>query len=183
MLTIQSVTKHTADIGTIKELFNSAFPEAERIPIWFLLRKARKEGIDFLACCDQGSFVGMMYLITRKDLTFILYLAVGSGMRSKGYGSRMLEQVKAMYPHHRVILNIEAPDDSADNRVQRVKRRDFYFRNGFGPAGFTLTNRDVTYEMLIAGGSCTAEEYLSLTRMFTGAIIFPFVKPRINNVE
>lgn len=183
MLTLQSVTKRTADMEKIEALFNSSFPKAERMPIWFLLWKAKKEGVDFLACYDQGSLVGMVYLITRNDLTFVLYLAVSSGMRSKGYGSRILEQVKSSYPNHRVILNIEALDDSADNRVQRAKRRNFYIRNGFGPAGFTSTNRDVTYEMLITGGFCTAEEYLSLTRMFTGSVIFPFVKPKINAVE
>jgi ribosomal protein S18 acetylase RimI-like enzyme len=61
----------------------------------------------------------------------VLYLAVDGSLRGKGYGSRVLSQIKAEKPGQRTVLNIEPLDEKAPNAEQRRKRLAFYERNGF----------------------------------------------------
>jgi hypothetical protein len=46
----------------------------------------------------------------------VLYLAIDDSLRGKGYGSRILSQIKAEKPGQRIVLNIEPLDDKAPQR-------------------------------------------------------------------
>ncbi|RRJ64635.1 N-acetyltransferase [Paenibacillus oralis] len=125
-LNVRPVYKRLKEYEQIKELIIS-----ERFPMWFLLWKARSNFADFLALYDDDRFVGVTYLVTSRDLTFVMYLAIDGEIRSKGYGKKALETIQSQHPGNRIILNIEAIEESADNYEQRVKRKFFYTKNGF----------------------------------------------------
>ena len=67
------------DREKVEELYKNSFPENERIPLWFLLCK--KELIDYISFYDDEVFVGYSYLITNKNLTFVLYLRMDTEMQ------------------------------------------------------------------------------------------------------
>jgi len=110
-----------------------------------------------------------------------MYLAIDASQRAKGYGSQILSQIREAYPNNRIILNIEAEDETADNNAERKKRKQFYMRNGYSSAGVFLKIMGVTYELLVCSGDCTAKEFLRLNKKFMGSLLFLFFKPKLVN--
>lgn len=58
---------------------------------------------------------------------FVLYLAVNDRIRSKGYGTKILDWLK-QNTEKIIVLNVEAINSSAKNALQREKRISFYNR-------------------------------------------------------
>ncbi|CAM4196814.1 GNAT family N-acetyltransferase [Paenibacillus tarimensis] len=174
----ETITKHSKDLFRIENLYKISFPENERIPLWFLLWRSRKEFVDFNAFYDDDVFVGYAYLISNKNLTFVLYLAISPEVQSKGYGTTILAEISQKYADNRIILNIEAIDELSDNNEQRLKRKNFYLRNGYRNANFKIIEYGAIFEVLIHGNKVTIEEYKVLIKKFTGVLINFFYKPK-----
>ena len=149
-----------------KRLFRSAFPAVEKIPFWILRLFSLRKGIDFLSFSDNGAFVGFIYLVSYKKTTFVLYLAIDGSLRGKGYGSRVLSQIKAEKPGQRIVLNIEPLDDKAPNAEQRRKRLAFYERNGFSESGYVARDSSASYDALCRGPTLDPGEYERLLTRF-----------------
>lgn len=181
-LRIQTVNKQLKEYEQIKEIMISSFPQNERLPMWFLLWKAKTNFVDFLALFDDDRLVGLTYLITSRDLTFVMYLAIDSNIRSKGYGQKALEIIQSQHPNNRIILNIEAIEEGAHNYEQRVKRKFFYTRNGFVNTALQYSEGEDKYEVLISKGSCTVEEYQQLYKKLTGSLIYYFFRNNIKKI-
>lgn len=75
-------------------------------------------------------------------------LAIEPSLRSKGCGGRATETIKTLYGDYRQTVDFEILDQAAENNEQRRKRRSFYLCNGYGPTGYGLSYRDVTYEVM-----------------------------------
>ena len=69
--------------------------------------------------------------IESEKMIFLLYFAVNAQQRSKGYGSQIIHELKQVARGREIILNVEKPDQSAENNTHRVQRITFYERNGF----------------------------------------------------
>jgi len=95
-----------------------------------LLKRSKREGIDFIAYYDEEKFIGLAYLITFENLTYLWYLAVVQDLRSQGYGAQVLSHIKENYPDNCIVLNLEAENPAASNNEQRKIRKAFYLRNG-----------------------------------------------------
>ncbi len=158
----------------VRRLYNGAFPAEERMPIRYLYRGTRKTG-DFRAVLDKDGFAGLFYVIEYKRLAYIFYLAVEEDLRGRGYGTEILESLKARYGDRTVILNIEDPfDETADNAAVRRRRLGFYERNGFADTGIKTEEFGVVYELLCASGTVTLGEYLEMMEHFMGRRRFRF---------
>jgi GNAT superfamily N-acetyltransferase len=123
-------------------------------------------GVDFLSFSDEGVFVGFAYLVSYKKTTFVLYLAVDGSLRGKGYGSRVLSQIKAEKTGQRTVLNIEPLDEKAPNAEQRRKRLAFYERNGFSESGYVSRDPSSIYDVLCFGPALDPGEYERLLTRF-----------------
>lgn len=180
-LRVESVLDNPKKIKKVEELYESSFPKNERIPMKLLLWKARKKFVDFLVIYDNDVFVGFTYLITREDLTYVLYIAIDNNIRSKGYGSLALAQIKEKSPNNRIVLNIEVVDETASNYEQRVIRRKFYTRNGYEGSTLLYKDRWGLYEVMVHGGKVNAEEFHALLKRYAGAFLFSVFKPQITH--
>ncbi|MGK7377285.1 GNAT family N-acetyltransferase [Planococcus sp. 1R117A] len=178
-LKLEPLTKNSNEFAKVTELYDGSFPKNERIPMNLLLWKAKKDFVDFLVIYDEEIFVGFTYLITREDLTYVLYIAIDSRVRSKGYGGQALAEIKKKYPDNRIVLNIEVVDESASNYEQRVTRRKFYTRNGYEGSAYLYQDRWGLYEVMINGGKVDAEEFHALLKRFAGVLLFSVFKPQI----
>lgn len=178
---LEPLTKTHSELAKVKELYYGSFPKNERIPMNLLLWKAKRDFVDFLVIYDERKYIGFTYLITDKDLTYVLYIAIDGDARSKGYGGRALAQIKEKYPNNRVILNIEVIDETASNYAQRVTRRKFYTRNGYESSTFLYRDRWGLYEVMIHGGKVHIEEFYALLERFAGALLFSVFKPQITS--
>lgn len=115
----------------VKELYEAAFPAQERLPYLPLVLNSWRRLVNFYAYYDQEEFVGLAYTIANKELFTVLFLAVRDDLRSKGYGSLILQNLQAVANHRPLILTIEVMDETATNYEQRLQRLSFYERNGF----------------------------------------------------
>ena len=142
----------------VTKLYLSAFPANERRPLKVLLAD-QSDASEVMAVCDDGCFVGLVILLTWRDITHIIYFAVIDALRERGYGSHILQMVQETHPGQRIIADVEAPNNDADNNLQRERRIAFYERNGFLPTEIRYTWRQENYIIVAANGMVSEEEF------------------------
>jgi ribosomal protein S18 acetylase RimI-like enzyme len=168
MITAKKVTRKLSEYSEIVEIYKQEFPKSERMPMFFMNLFARRKNVDFLSLYDDEKFVGFAYLITHKTLTYLFFFAVKKAEHSKGYGSRILSFLREKYADNRIVLFIEEIYETAANNEQRIRRREFYVKNGYYPAGFKEVPNYDTFDAYVSGGSCTKEELAELIADFVG---------------
>lgn len=167
MLQFFDVTKDAPWFPQVKALYESAFPANERIPIKHLLDDKIKR--EFWAFFDKEDgeiaatprFCGFSNSITHGDITNIVYFAVVPELRSRGYGSKILQAIREKHPDSRIVVDIEVEEDSkdAEELKRRNRRREFYQRNGFDASPVDYVWQGEHYRLLSAGGTVTEKEF------------------------
>ena len=177
-LRTMAVSNKLKEYSEIKSLICRAFPKNEQFPMWLLRTLAVRKSVDFSAYYDGESFCGISYTVNNDDLVFVLYLAVNDKIRSKGYGSAILQCIKQKYPNKVIALNIEPLEPNSDNYSQRVKRFEFYVRNGFIDTGCKITDNSGNYQILATTDKFQIAEYKSAIRKLSFGIYSPKVIPK-----
>lgn len=172
MLKTVSILQDKSRIKQVKKLYNAAFPKEERIPFFFLKHKAKKDGVRFDAVLDGETFVGLQYTVRDGDIVFLFYLAIEQNLRGKGYGTMILNGIKSDFEGCRIILNIEEVNQDSANYRQQLRRKAFYFKNGFEECDLKTKEKKVVYEMLARGGAVSYEEYSALIINYMGERIY-----------
>lgn len=167
MLQFFDVTKKSPWLPQVKALYESAFPANERIPIKHLLDDKIKR--EFWAFFDKeeggdaaaSKFCGFSNSITHGSITNIVYFAVEPELRSRGYGSQILQDIRRQHPDTRIVVDIEVEEDSkdAEELELRNRRREFYTRNGFDSSPVDYVWQGEHYRLLSAGGTVTEKEF------------------------
>ena len=159
MLQFFDVTRDAPWFPQVKALYESAFPANERIPIKHLLDDKIKR--EFWAFFDGDLFCGFSNSITHGSITNIVYFAVVPELRSRGYGSQILQVIREQHPDTRIVVDIEVEEDSkdAEELERRNRRRDFYLRNGFGSSPVDYVWQGEHYRLLTAGGTVNEKEF------------------------
>ena len=159
MLQFFDVTRDAPWFPQVKALYESAFPANERIPIKHLLDDKIKR--EFWAFFDGDLFCGFSNSITHGSITNIIYFAVMPELRSRGYGSQILQVIREQHPDTRIVVDIEVEEDSkdAEELERRNRRREFYTRNGFDSSPVDYFWQGEHYRLLSAGGSVTEKEF------------------------
>lgn len=167
--------KNNKECGNkVIKLYNEAFPRDERIPIWLLKILARKDKAKFYGIYDNGKFVGLIYNIFYRDIVFVFYLAIDKKTRGQGYGSKVLDSIKQKYSKCRIALCIEPVDKNSNNYGQRIKRKNFYIKNGFKDSNYTIKERNIIYEMLYYNENVILQEFEEMMKIYFGKILYPF---------
>ena len=81
------------EINKIKNLYYSAFPKNELLDFNVFLSKNDFKGKKIIAFYDKTNFIGFAITISRLKITNILYLAIESQLRRKGYGTQVLKNI------------------------------------------------------------------------------------------
>ena len=185
-LQIIEIKKDSPYLPQVQALYESAFPANERIPMKQLLDNKIKR--EFCAFFEEGlrenngengdneiaavkntateiaaapRFRGFSNSITHGDITNIVYFAVVPELRSRGYGSKILQAIRKQHPDTRIIVDIEVEEDSkdAEELKRRNRRREFYQRNGFDASPVDYVWQGEHYRLLSAGGTVTEKEF------------------------
>lgn len=178
MLTAKIVSDSIPEYKTVKGTYKKSFPRFEQIPYGILLAYAKRKGSLFIAFYDEGVFCGETYLIHLGNTVFILYLAVNPELRSQGYGSKILSWVQQKFPNHKISLTIETVDESRKNYEERLKRREFYSKNGFTSTPYRVKEFGVVYDILSNNVDYSFEEYEKVSKYLS----FNMVKEKAYNV-
>lgn len=158
-----------------KELYERAFPKSEKYPLIMLQLLTCRSGIDAHAFFDEGEFVGMIYTVASEKMVFVLYLAVNDAIRSKGYGTKIVEWLKKRAGSRTIGLNIEPVDSTAENAEQRARRASFYERNGIVDTGYRLAAQGQIYAVYSSAQPFVPENY---TRTM-GRMAFGLYRPKL----
>lgn len=153
----------------IYALYRSAFPRNERKPISIIYSNQKKGKSDVWYFTENRKFVGLATTVNGDDGKVLLdYFAVTKKDRSHGLGSGMLPLILQQYQGRDVFGEIEYADEHADEHDQRVRRKQFYLRNGMRALGIRISLFDVDMEILTNGCDLTFPEYLEFYRKNIG---------------
>jgi GNAT superfamily N-acetyltransferase len=169
MLRIERVSENTDNLQEIHRLYNASFPDDERIPwkrIFSMLGETRR----MYAYYDGDVFAGLSYLFIHREIAYLGYLAVEETLRNQGYGTQILKCILKELSGYKIVIDIEAVIEEADNYEERLKRKNFYLHNGFESTGVGYFFYNVDYELLSANGKVSAQEYLDLILEHWGPI-------------
>lgn len=167
----------------LKKLYIGAFPANERAPFYMLKKRAKQGRGEMLAAYDNNELVGMAYIIGDTDLGYLFYFAIMPELRGKGYGSKILSLLRERYSGGRLFLAREQLDKSADNYSQRVKRHEFYLKNGFADLNATIREAGVVYDVMITNGKVSPQEYADLMLSWAGKLMCKIVGLELNVTE
>ncbi len=174
-LHLKAVKKSLPEYKKIKKLYHDAFPLDERAPFWLLMRRANRENVDFWAVYHEEEWVGLVYVISREDLSYLFYLAIAEDVRGKGYGSAVLAAVKEKYAGRRIMLAIEELDERAENYAERIRRKQFYEKNGLHLMDYKMREAKVIYDVMGIADTVSPEEYGEMMKQYLGRLLGHFI--------
>ena len=148
-----------------KAIYLEAFPKEERLPWWLLRLNATRQGIDITGWLEEGQLRGITVSVTEGGLHFLLFFAIHPQFRGRGYGSAILEALKAQY--ETVVLNVEPLVADAPNLSQRQRRFGFYNRCGFRDTGYHVWEVGGMFRVLSTRETLDVPAYKKIFRKLT----------------
>lgn len=160
----------------IKKLYKSAFPIYERAPFWLLMKRTGNGRDNLYAILNENEFIGLMYTISTEKLVYIFFFALTEENRGRGFGSKILEKFKTDNPDKSILLLVEDTDDEkADNFEERIRRLNFYKRNGFHRLNIKVNEAGVHYEILGTKETITGADFFGIMRDWIGGFLFKII--------
>lgn len=156
----------------IQAIYTDAFRKEDRMPFPMMLALSCLWHTDFLAFYDGDTLCGFVYLASLCRLSFIMFFAVGQGLRCKGYGSRILEQVRRLHPKNRIVVSIEPCGGEGGDSGERLRRKRFYLRNGFKETGYFLKLGKVQ-EILVQNGAFDKRAFRIFFMLYSNFTMYP----------
>lgn len=136
----------------ISSLYLSAFPEDERPPLSYFYQMVDNfEENKVVAYFDKGEFIGFSYLVFYKDIMYLAFFAVSESKRNQGYGTKILNDIKNEYSRYVFLLCYEEVDEKYPDYENRLRRHNFYLRNGFINNHLKTREGDVIYQSAYIG--------------------------------
>ena len=158
MLSMKWIGNTTEEQKKAKALYYRAFPKNERRSFPELVEN-RMGGTEVFCFYDGETFVGMACLLDTSDISHIIYLAIEESLQGHGYGAEALKLLHQSKPGKKIMVDIETPDEQAENAGQREMRKRFYLRAGYVETPVRYEWRHERYEILSFGGQISEEEY------------------------
>lgn len=156
----------------VRGIYLEAFPKAERKPFFTIRHSVKKGKAQILTAIEDGILLGFVMVIPYEKLVMVDYLAVSGRIRSRGTGSKIMQEVCRRFSGKKIVLLIEQLDDHAANKEQRIARRKFYLKNGFTSSKLYITGHSGNMEIMNYGGMVSREEYMKLQKYALGSFMF-----------
>lgn len=136
----------------ISNLYISAFPEDERPPLdWFYQMITFKKRNQVIGYYENNEFIGFVYLVFYMKIVYTAFFAVTESKRNQGYGTKILNDIRDSYPEYTQLLCFEEVDTKYPDYENRLKRQNFYLRNGYIDNHLKTREGDVIYQSAYIG--------------------------------
>lgn len=145
----------------IYNLYRQAFPRYERKPFAIIRSMYKKGSSDIWYFEKDGRFAGFVFTVNREEAILIDYLAVCPKRRGERIGSEILTQMREFYAPKGIFVEIESVFAECENKEERLRRKEFYFKNGMVPMRVMVLLFGVEMELLGVGCKLTFDEYFS----------------------
>lgn len=152
----------------VLSLYDIAFPEEEKKPVGYIEKLVSENKMSVYAILEENEFAGLVITLTDKKSTILDFFAICPDKRGKGLGGKALKILKEKYKDKPFILEIETIDENADNIRERIRRKNFYLRNGMKETGVIVNMYQVDYELLSFDGKLSFEIYDELMKNIHG---------------
>lgn len=169
-LLLKKLPNEFNDIKNLEKINYEAFPIEERLEIDNLLEMANTDLFSLYLVYENNKLIGFILLAINKPSIYIFLFAIDKSMRSKGYGSIVLNRIKELYPEYQIVLDLERINENCPNISQRISRKNFYMRNGYFETGYFMDYNDVEFEVLCNDYNFNQDSFTKLLN-------------KINNVE
>ncbi len=157
------------EFSEMQAIYEDSFPECEKKPFSLIIQKMNGNLVDMWSIKESGEIYGIAITMKYKDIVLLDYFAMETQARGRGFGTRALEQLKRIYDGKRFFLEVESTlEEGASNQRQRIRRKEFYLRNGLHEIGMVVEIYQTQMEVLTFGGEITYEEYRNLYRQVYG---------------
>ena len=131
-----------------------AFPDEERLDTELLAQLSEQGHLELLGISDNGNYIGFTVIFHSERSVYVFFLAIDPAWRSHGYGAAVLDELRKRYAGRQLVLDIEPLDSAAPNYEQRLRRKNFYLRNGFRESGCFFKYCGMCFEVLFDGAPC-----------------------------
>lgn len=133
------------------KIYNEAFPVAERKPFSELTDLSRDPDVHMTIIQEQGKNMGLAFFYELSPTSiYLVFFAMDPALRGQGWGSKVLTQLKQMYPDG-IVLESEQTGKAAPNESQRQKRYRFYHHNGLTDSGYVTELNGMQFHILTTG--------------------------------
>ncbi len=161
--------KHNKErLSQLYDLYMRAFPKSERKPFEVMVQKCDEGKMELLAIEENNEFAGLAFMVIYKDLALLDYFAIADDKRNMGLGSKVIKVLQERYADKRFFLEIETTREDSDEKELRLRRKDFYKRNGMGEMDFEVNLFGVRMEILTYNCKITFDEYFKTYREVFG---------------
>ena len=152
----------------VSEIYEKSFPIEERYIT--LDKMIKQEDTELYCLVNEEDVLGFVYLIFYENMIFILYLAVKTDNRSKGYGSYILKWCLNKYMDKKIYLNIEEVKKDVKDYETRLKRLKFYLKNDFFITSYMSKEETESFNILSNNKEIDIEQYKELDK-FVASIL------------
>ncbi len=156
---LRIITQNSSDKQKLKTINEEAFPISERNSIDDLFASGRDGNLDMIGIYADDELSGFFAVRKFGRIRYMAYFAVSSQKHSKGIGSKALQLLKTFYADCQIINEFEAPDEKDENNAIRLRRRNFYLRNGFCETGWYSFYDDTEFEIACSDAQFDIAEF------------------------
>lgn len=153
------ILQDSPDKSKLDRINNESFPLNERNSIDNLYASGCDGNLDMIGIYADNELIGFFAVRKFRKIRYMAYFAICSEQRSKGIGSQALHLIKEYYPDSQFIIEFEAPDNSCENNAIRLRRRDFYLRNGFFETGWYSFYDETEFEIACSEAEFDKQEF------------------------
>ncbi len=146
----------------VSEIYEKSFPIEERYIT--VDKMIKQENTELFCLVNEENVLGFVYLIFYENMIFILYLAVNTDNRSKGYGSYILKWCLNKYMDKKIYLNIEEVKKDVNDYETRLKRLKFYLKNNFFITNYISKEETESFNILSNNKEIDIEQYKELDK-------------------
>ena len=157
----------------VRDIYFDSFPKNERMPFPIMVAMSKLWNTDFWGFYDNDTLCGFVYLAHNRKIVFVMFLAVDKTLRSKGYGSAILQEIQNKYPNKKIIISIEPCEPNSPDIKLRTKRKDFYMRNGYKETGYMMKLNGVVQEIIIINGEFSKKQFRTFFALYSNGTMWP----------
>ena len=132
--------------------------------------------MEILVLKEYGKRCGFAITAFGQEIVLLDYFAIAEEYRGEGLGSDALLLLRELYRDNQFFLEIEELDSSQPNAMERIRRKNFYLRNGMIETGIHVSLFNVKLELLASRPGLRYEACEEVYREMLGAAYRNMVK-------
>ncbi len=177
LLSFRTVGADSPDLTLLESINEEAILENERVALTDLLATGTDGNLELTGIYLNDEPVGFYAARSYKAILYLACLAVRADLRGKGIGSAALKKIIGSHPKQKVIVEFEAPRDGTDENDLRVRRKQFYLRNGFFETNCFSAYHETEFEIGCSDPLFDLAEYGEFLDWLASVIEDPVPKP------